>query len=215
MECRLFALLIQRFHDGELDAVVRAEYEQHRRGCAACRGLDERYAVVARALGAMPVYEPSPDFNRLVLARVDIAAYRASPARRVFAAVERSWNGCPIPVRRGVVAAALAALVIGVYKPLFDAVVRTVGEGVDGLWESMRFMHGLIGAAAGVWKASGAARNYEVVGETLLRALGRPAAGFHPVQLIALAALAAAAAVVLLRSHGSARRKGETNVCVL
>jgi hypothetical protein len=215
MDCRLYMLLIQRYHDGDLDAVARAEYERHRRVCAACRELDERYGLVAEALGAMPVYEPSPGFNRRVLSRVDIAAYRTGPARRFFIAVERSWNAFPIPVRRCAVVAAVSALVIGVYKPLFDYVVRTVGQGAGGLWEGMRFMHGLLGKAAIVWKASGAARDYEVVWQTLFRALPRPAAGLHPVQTIALAAVMVAAAVVLIRAFGSARRKGETNVCLL
>ena len=215
MECRLYSMLIQRYHDGELDAVARAEYERHRRACAACRELDARYALVAGALGAMPVYEPSPEFNRRVLSRVDVAAYRTSPAKRFFGAVERSWNALPIPVRRGAVVGVLAALVVGVYKPLFDYVVRTVGLGAGGLWEGMRFMHQLLGKAAGVMKASGAVRDYEVVGQTLLRALPKPAEGINPVQAIVLAAVLAAAAVVLIRVIGSARRKGESNVCLL
>ena len=215
MECRLYMLLIQRYHDGELDAVAGAEYERHRRACAACRELDGRYALVAGALGGMPVYEPSPGFNRRVLSRVDVAAYRTGPAKRFFGAVERSWNAFPIPVRRGAVVAVLSALVVGVYKPLFDYVVRTVGLGAGGLVEGMRFMHELLGKAVSVWRASGAIRDYEVVGQTLLRAIPKPAEGINPVQAIALAAVLIAAAFVLIRVVGSARRKGESNVCLL
>ncbi len=215
MECRLFTLLVQRYHDAELDAVARAAYEQHRRACAACRAIDASYAAVATALGDMPVYEPSPGFDRRVLSRVDVAAYRKGPVRSFFGNIERSWNAFPATVRRGAVVAAVAALVIGVYKPLFDFAVRTAGRGAGGLWEGMRFTHELLDKAVGVWKASGTVRNYEVVGQTLLRALQRPGAGLHPAQTIALVAIAAAAAVVLIRMLGSARRKGENNVCLL
>ena len=215
MECRLFALFIQRYHDGELDAVARALYERHRAGCAACREIDRRYALVAGALDLMSVHEPSPEFNRRVLARVDVAAYRRGPIRRSLAAVERSWNFLPIPVRRASVIAAISALVIGVYKPLFDFFIRGVGLGAGGLWERALAAQELLERAVGVWKASGAVRNYEVVGEMLLRALDRPAAGLHPAGAIAIAAIVVAAAIAAVRMLGSARRKGESNVCLL
>jgi tetratricopeptide (TPR) repeat protein len=51
MDCHLFALLIERYYDGELDLAERSEYEHHRRLCASCRALDERYAEAHNNLG--------------------------------------------------------------------------------------------------------------------------------------------------------------------
>jgi hypothetical protein len=215
MECRIFALLMQRYYDGELGAVSRAEYEQHRRSCRRCRALDERYASVVHALDDLPVFEPSSDFNERVLACVDAAAYRKSAGQRFAGFLERAWNAIPLAARRIAVVAGVCTLVIAIYKPILDYIIRSVGLGAGGLWEGMLFVRDLLGKAAGVWKASDAVRNYEVVGETLMRTLHRSAAGLHPIQTVAIAALVIVAAVALIRMLGAVRRKGETNVCLL
>lgn len=215
MDCGLFALLVQGYHDGELDAAERASYEQHRRSCEACRRLDERYARVVASLAAMPLFEPSPGFDRAVLSRVDLGAYRVSPARRFFGAIERRWNAAPIALRNGALAGLVCAAIVAVYKPLFDYIVATVGGGAGSVWAGMLLVRDVLARAAGVWKASEAVRNYEVVGQTVLRALHRATAGIGPAEAAAIAAVVVIAAIVLYRSFGPARRKGETHVGIV
>lgn len=215
MECGLFALLMQGYHDGELDAAARAEYEQHRRSCGACRRLDERYARVVASLSTMPLHEPSPGFDRAVLSRVDIGAYRVSPVRRFFRAIERRWNAAPIPLRNGALVGVVCAAVIAVYKPLFDYIVVTVGGGAGSLWAGMLMARDVLARAAGVWKASEAVRNYEVVGQMILRTLHRATVGVGPAEATAIAALIALVAILLYRTFGSTRSKGETHVGIV
>jgi len=215
MDCRLFALLIERYYDGALDLAERSEYENHRRLCAACRALEERYALVDSALGRLPLFEPSPDFDRRVMARVDVAAYRVSPARRAFGALGAVWNAVPAAARNGIIIAAVCAVFIAVYKPLLDFMIDTIQQGAEGVWSGMVFMKVLLGKAEVVWKEVGAVRTYQIVGETLARTLHRVAAGFSPLQIAAAITSLILVAFVLLRTVGAARRKGETNVGIL
>jgi hypothetical protein len=215
MECDLYRLLIQRYHDGELEPAERAEYENHRRRCEACRALDERFAFVAVALDTLPRFEPSSDFDARVLSRVDIAAYRVSPARRAVRAAGRAWNAVPIPARNGSIIAAVALFFIAVYKPLFDYMLVTIRHGAEALWTGAIFAKALFERIETIWRSAGAVRNYEIVGQTLLRALHRYAAGMNAAQIAAAIVSLVVIAVVLHRMLGAARRKGETHVGIL
>ena len=215
MKCHLFRLLIQRYYDGELDPAERAEYENHRRGCEACRALDNRYALLVAALDGVPLMEPSAVFNRSVLSRVDVAAYRVGPARTAVRALGSGWNAAPAPLRNGIVIAAVCALVIAVCTPLLDYMILTIRQGAEVLWSGMIFMRGLGPRIEVMWRSMGALRNYEVAGQMLLRAFHRLAGGANPVEAVVVIASLALVAVVLHRMLGAARRKGETNVCIM
>jgi len=215
MECHLFRLLIQRYYDGELEPAERAEYENHRRRCEACRSADARFALVTGALDTLTLFEPSPDFDAKVLSQVDIGAYRVGPARRAVRAVGRGWNAVPIPVRNGSLIAALGLFFIAVYKPLLDYMIMTIRQGAEMFWTGMIFVRALIGKMEAIWQGAGATRNYEIVGQTLLRAFHRYAAGMNAAQIAAGIVSLILVAVVLHRMLGAARRKGETHVGIL
>ncbi|MFA4948548.1 MAG: zf-HC2 domain-containing protein [Candidatus Krumholzibacteriia bacterium] len=215
MECRLFRLLIQRCHDGELEPAERAEYENHRRRCEACRSRDAHFALIAGALDELTIFEPSPDFDRKVLSQVDIGAYRVSPARRAVRAAGRGWNAVPVPVRNGSLVAALGFFFIAVYKPILDYMITTIRQGAEAFWTGTIFVRALLDKMEAIWKGAGAARNYEIVGQTLLRAFHRYATGMNSAQIAAAIFSLILVAVVLHRMLGAARRKGETNVGIL
>jgi hypothetical protein len=215
MECDLYRLLIQRYHDGELESAERAEYENHSHRCGACRALDERFALVSGALDGLPRFEPASDFDARVLSRVDIAAYRVSPAGRAARAAGRAWNAVPIPARNGSIIAAIGLFFIAVYKPLLDYMLATIRHGAEILWTGAIFARALFERIETIWKSAGAVRNYEIVGQTLLRALHRYAAGMNAAQVAAAIVSVVVIAVVLHRMLGAARRKGETHVGIL
>ena len=215
MECGLFHLLIERYHDGELDQAERATYENHRRQCEACRALDGRFASLVTALDGAPLFEPSAGFNARVMSQVDVAAYSVSPVRILFNAIGRRWNAMPVPVRNGAVIAFVCAVFIAVYKPLLDYMISTIGQGAVALWSGMVIMKDLVNKVEVVWKGIGTVRNYEVVGQTLLRTFRHAAAGLNPVQIAAVFAALILVGIVLYRVLAAARRKGETNVSIL
>jgi hypothetical protein len=215
VECHLFRLLIERYHDGELAPAERAEYENHRRQCEECRESDARFGMLIAALDQAPLFEPSADFDRGVLSRINPAAYRVSPARRAARAIERGWNAAPVLARNTIAIAALCAVIITVYQPLLDYMIVTIRHGAEALWSGMLFSRELAERVIMIWKGAGAVRNYEIVGQTLLRALHRFASGLNPVQGGLAIASVLLAAVVLYRLLGAARRKGETNVGIL
>jgi hypothetical protein len=215
MECHLFRLLIQRYYDGELDPAERAEYENHRRRCEDCRAIDGRYAVLVAALDKVPHLAPSAGFNRRVLSRIDVAAYRVGPARRAVRAIGSGWNAVPVPLRNGIVVAAVCALFIAVCTPLLDYMILTIRQGAEALWSGMIFMQGLGPRIEAIWRSIGAVRNFEVAFQMLLRAFHRMAAGLNPVEAVLVIVVGVLVAVVLHRMLGAARRKGETNVCIM
>jgi hypothetical protein len=215
MKCHLFRLLIQQYYDGELDPAECAEYENHRRQCAACRARDSRFALCVQALDDVPRLEPSADFNRRVLSQVDVASYRVSPAAAALRAIGRTWNGMPVALRNSGIIAAICAVFIAVYKPLLDYMIVTIRQGAEALWSATLLVRELGGRIAPLLRSNGAARSYEVVGQTLLRAFHHMVSGVNPVQVIVAISSLVLIAVVLRRTLEAARRKGENNVCIL
>ena len=215
MKCHLFRLLIQRYHDGELDPAERSEYENHRRHCVACRALDSRFGIVVDALDNAPSFEPSADFNRRVLSRVDIASFRVSLLRAALRAIGRAWNGVPIPLRNGGIIVAMCAAFIAVYKPLLDYMITTIRHGAESLWSGALLVQELGGRIAALVRSVSTARSYEVAGQTLLRAFHHIISELNPVQVVVAIASLVLVAVVIRSVLGAARRKGETNVCIL
>jgi anti-sigma factor RsiW len=215
MKCHLFRLLIQRYYDGELDPAERSEYESHRRRCSACRALDSRFAVLVDALDHAPSFEPSADFNRRVLSRIDVASFRVNPARAAFRAIGRALSAVPIPLRNAGIVTAICAGFIAVYKPLLDYMITTIGHGAEALWSGMLFVQELGGRIAALVRGVSAAQSYEVAGQTLFRAFHHILSELNPVQAVVAIASLVFVAVVIRRMLGAARRKGETDVCIL
>ena len=215
MDCRLFELLMQRYHDGDLDRVERAEYESHLRGCASCRDAEARYARVVSMLGSVPRFEPSSDFNARVLARVDVAAYRLTPVRRAARAIEHAWRAMPVPLRNGGLVVGAFALFVAAYRPFFWYLVSIVEQGARSASTGALFLRALLEKIASVSKGSGTLRQYQVAGETLLRALQKLFGGMHPLEIAVLYVSVILVVVVLYRRVAAARRKGETNVGVV
>jgi len=214
MECHLFRLLIQRYYDAELDPAQRSEYENHRRGCGECRALDGRFAFLVGVLDNVPRFEPSADFNRRVLSHVDVAAYRVSVPRAALRAIGRGWNGMSIPLRNSAVVVAVCAVFIAVYKPLLDYMIMTARQGAEALWSGTLLVRELGDKIALIWRSIGTVQNYEIVGQTLLRAFHHIVSGLNPVQVAVAIAAVVFVAVALHRVFGAAQRKGESDVCI-
>jgi anti-sigma factor RsiW len=215
MECGHFDLLMQRYYDGELGPAERAEYENHRRQCVACRELDGSFALLVAALNDAPLFEPSPGFSARVLSQVNIAAYRTSPARKALVALGRLWGGMPVAVRNSAVIAFIGVVFIAVYKPLLDSMVSTIGRGAIALWSAIVIVQELVKKMGFVVRGTGTAQNYEVVGRTLVRAFRHAAAGMNLVQVTLVVTALIFVGIVIFRMVGSARRKGESNGSIL
>jgi anti-sigma factor RsiW len=214
MDCHLYRLLMQRYYDGELESAERAAFENHRRGCEACRAEDAAFAAVFSLLESVPRFEPRSDFDARVLARVDVAAYRVRPARKAANAIDRAWNAVPAPLRNAAVIVASAAFFITLYRPLLMYLVSVVGGGAASAWSGVLFMRALAEKMIVVTKGSGTLRNYEVVGQTLQRTFLRMLGGMHPHEM-ALVIVSIAVVVAVIYRMASARRKGETHVGIV
>lgn len=214
MDCHLFRLVMQRYYDGELEPAERAEYENHRRGCEACRAEDAAFASVFSLLESVPRFEPRSDFDARVLARVDVAAYRVRLARRAANAIGRAWNAVPVPLRNAAVVVAAGAFFVTLYRPLLTYLVSVVGRGAGSAWTGVLFLGVLAEKTVVVWKGAGTLRNYEVVGQTLQRTFLRMLGGMHPHE-IALVVVSIALVVVVIYRMAAARRKGETHVGIV
>ncbi|HSG29840.1 MAG TPA: zf-HC2 domain-containing protein, partial [Candidatus Krumholzibacterium sp.] len=129
MNCRLFKMLIQSYHDGELELGEMAEYENHRDRCAACAQADAEFASVFTALSGIGHLEPSPGFNASVMAHVDVARYRVSAWKKIWLSVRGFWRGLPSPIQATTVVASVFALFVGIYTPflmMMMAAARTL-----------------------------------------------------------------------------------------
>lgn len=211
MDCHLFAILIQKYHDGDLDTVERSAYERHRDTCAGCAELDRRYAEVFSALDAAPLFEPSADFDERVMSQVDMARYRTSPARRVTGLLGRLGGRIPYPARRLIPVGIALAIFVVVYRP-FLTFILTTGQRTAALVGS------LIVGARELWSRSGvlvdnllSAQNYRLAVEVLSRAAGKAFSAISPVYWGVAIAVFAAVVVTLVRTARGSWSKGETD----
>lgn len=214
MECHLFKNLIQRYYDGELEPVEIAEYEQHRRSCEACRELDAEFAGVFAALEGIPRLEPSVDFNRKVMAGVDVARYRESPVRKVIGVFGGTWGRLPAPIRVTGTITAVFALFVSAYRPLLDILIGAL-QATAALFGSIivltrelpRLMDHLV-------EQLNSFKNYEVALKTIINAFHSIAYELNITYILA-AALAVAVLLFLIRMARVASGKGETHASVI
>ncbi|MBN1884517.1 MAG: zf-HC2 domain-containing protein [Candidatus Krumholzibacteriota bacterium] len=211
MDCHLFAILTQKYHDGELDAAERAAFERHRESCAACAEIDRRYAEVFSALDAIPLHEPSADFNGRVMERVDVARYRTSAARRFAGGLGRFVERVPYPIRRLTPVAVAFALFVIVYRP-FSTFLLDAGQHGAALVGSL-----MIGARE-IWAHSGvlvnnllSAQNYRLAAEVLGRAGGKVFSSISPLYWGVAVAFLAIVVVTLVWTARGSWSKGETD----
>jgi hypothetical protein len=212
MDCHLFGLLIQRYHDGDLSSVERAEYENHRRACTSCRILDERFSAVFASLGVMGRFEPSEGFNEAVLSQVDIARYRVSAARKALRAFDAWWNRVPSPVRVGGVLATIFVLFVTAYRPFLDFLVSIGTRTLAVFGSGIVVLKELAGKSETVLEYLSSAHNYRIAMEALLRTFQK-LIDTVPITHVALATFAILVVlVIVIKAARGVWRKGETHV---
>ncbi|UCF05052.1 MAG: zf-HC2 domain-containing protein [bacterium] len=215
MDCHLFHMLIQRYYDGLLDAIERADYENHRRTCPACRLADSEHATVFRALDGIPRLVPSQSFNAKVLAQVDISRYRVGAAKKVSNAIGRGWFWIPFPVRVGIGISAVFALFVTAYGPFIDF-FASLGERFTALIGSgMIAVRELAIRSETLIKSLGSATNYRLAGEVLLATFQRWIAGLPLSYIVMATAVMIIVLLFAIRAARTAWSKGETHVSVL
>lgn len=213
MDCHLFKLLMQRYYDGELDAVSVSEYERHRRACEVCGKLDAEYAALFAALGSIPLIGPSDSFNAKVLARVDVSRYRVSVGRRAIGAFGGVWSHVPAPARTGGVVAIVFALFVSAYRPLLDLLIGILRGAAAIIGSVMLFTGELPGMSRHLLKYFSAVENYKLAGATILKALQRVALELH-ITYIVMAIVAFVLLLCIVRIARIAARKGETHASI-
>ncbi|HUV36834.1 MAG TPA: zf-HC2 domain-containing protein [Patescibacteria group bacterium] len=211
MDCHLFRILLQRYHDGELDAVERAEYERHLTRCTACRELDHQFTEVFRALDGIPLMEPADDFNARVMTHVNVSRYRARRGRRAIRVIENAWWWVPRPVRIAIPVCAAFALFAVVYTPVLEFLLATGERALAFAGSSLLVIKELAGRSGAVLEFLGTAAHYRVAGEVLVRTVHRIAAEI-PITYIGLAAVALVFVFyMVIRAARIAWKKGDTN----
>ncbi len=212
MECHLFRILLQRYHDGELDPAERAEYERHMARCTACRELDHQFTAVFEALDGIPLLAPADDFNARVMAQVDVSRYRARRRRRAFRAIENVWWWVPRPIRIAMPVCVAFALFAGVYKPVLEFLLVAGQRALAFAGSGLLVIKELAGRSESVIEFFSSAAHYRIAGEVLARTVHRIATEV-PVAYVGLAAVALVFVFyVIVRATRIAWNKGDTNV---
>jgi len=215
MNCRHFEMLIQKYHDGELDTAGMAEYEAHLAACRSCRDMDMRFAAVFEALDGIPLAEPSAGFDSGVMARVHVARYRKSAASRAGAAVRNGWDRIPFPARVASGIAAVFGLFIAVYTPMLGMIASAAGRTASLAGSGFYIARRIIEDPSVIGSYLATSTNYRLAGRILLSTFERQISGIQLSHLL-MAGLAAAVLIVLVvRATRIAWSKGETHVSII
>jgi hypothetical protein len=215
MNCRHFEMLIQKYHDGELAAAERAEYESHLASCPSCGELDAQFTIVFGALDGIPLAEPSPGFDRQVMTRVDVARYRRKAARRTWIAVRNMWDRIPRPARVTAGIAAVFGLFIGVYTPIIGMISATAARAVSYISSGLYISKRVIEDPSLIGKYLLSSTNYRLAGRILLETFERQVSGIQLSHIVVAGLSAAVIVVLLVRATRAAWRKGETHVSII
>lgn len=212
MKCHLFTILLQRYHDGDLDPGERAEYERHRMECVACRTLDRQFSEVFEALDGIPLFEPTADFNAKVMAQVDVSRYRRRRVRKVYRVLENAWWWVPKPVRIALPACVVFGLFASIYTPVLEFLVFIGQRVLAFAGSSLLVIKELAGRSDVVFEFLSSAANYKVAGEVLARTMHRIFSEI-PIVYIGLAAVGLLFVLfVVIRTARIAWKKGDMNV---
>jgi hypothetical protein len=210
VDCHLFKILIQRYHDDELDPVAISDYERHLRGCETCRALDGEYAAIFGVLGKIPRFEPSDRFDAEVMSRVDISRYRVSAARRFVSIFGGAWNRMPSSVRVGTALTGVFALFVTIYRPLLQLLIDMLRGAATLVGSMLLLTRELPNLGSDLKDGLSAVESYKVAGETILNAMQRIASAL-PVTYILIPFVAAVLLLFLVRITRAIAKKGETH----
>jgi hypothetical protein len=214
MECRLFEIMIQKYYDGELSLSERARYENHRAQCERCRKLDADYALVFEGLGDMEIYHPSADFDKRVLAAVDISRYRASVMGRILRRIEFVWQRVPSFARITGVLVVFFIIFLTVFRPLLNVTLQWSERFVNILGSAIVAIQKLAERGPVIVSHLISIESYRAAGETLLDVASRLIAE-SPVFIVAI--LSVVLLVILFLIVGRTRltgKKGENHVSI-
>lgn len=212
MECHLFKMLVQKYHDGELDLAGMAEYENHFMECGECRRLDAQFAGVFSALDGIKLLEPSPGFDMNVMAHVDVARFRVSIARKAWISLRGLWQGLPKPLRVTGIAAPVFALFVAVYSPILLTMVLIAKKGVGVAGYGLYMIRKVVEDPSIIIHYLNLFEKYRVAGKILIKTAHRQAGGI-PVTYSGLGiVIAVVMLVVIIRMTRIAWSKGETHV---
>jgi len=214
MDCNLFKLLIQKYYEGELSPVERAEYESHRSSCENCMKLDREFAIIFSTLDEIPMYEPSADFDSRVLSRIDISRYRKGVVSRLLGTLSSYWYGLPAPARFVTTAGIIIFALIVSVNPALDVFIAGLSKGTIFLTWIVNQLQTIFDRLAPTFSAIFSIEIYEIAGRTILRAFKLTAGSemFRGISLTILIVVLMIAFFEIIRKQS--RRKGETNVCV-
>lgn len=215
MNCRHFEMLIQKYHDGELDAAEMAEYENHIESCPSCMGLDAEFASVFGALDEIPLAEPSPGFDMGVMARVDVARYRKSAFSRAGAVVRSGWDRIPFPARVAGGIAAVFGLFIAVYTPMIGVIVAAAGKTASFVGSGLYIVRRIIEDPSVVGTYLTTSTNYRLAGRILLETFEKQVSGIQLSHIVVAGLSAAVLVILVVRATRIAWSKGETHVSII
>ena len=215
MNCRHFEMLIQKYHDGELGAAERAEYESHLASCPSCLELDAHFAAVFGALDGIPLAEPSPGFDSSVMARVDVTRYRKNAASRIGVAIRSEWDRIPFPARVAAGIAAVFGLFVAVYTPMIGMIAAVAGKAVTYAGSGLYVAKRVIEDPSAIGNYLATSTNYRLAGRILLETFERQVSGIQFSHLGILGLSVVVIVVLVVRATRIAWRKGETHVSII
>ncbi len=215
MNCRHFEMLIQKYHDGELDVPERAEYESHLASCHSCRELDMQFAAVFGALDEIPLAEPSPGFDAGVMARVDVARYRKSALSRAGTAVRGGWDRLPFPARVASGIAAVFGLFIAVYTPMIGMIASAAGRSATFVGAGLYIARRIIADPSVIGNYLATSTNYRLAGRILLETVEKQVSGIQLSHLVIAGLSTVVLVVLIVRATRIAWSKGETHVSII
>jgi hypothetical protein len=204
MDCRHFEMLVQRYHDGELNA-----------SCGPCRELDARFAAVFGALDDVPLAEPSAGFDAAVMSRVDVARYRSSALSRAAAAVRGGWDWLPRPLRITAGIAAVFGLFVAVYTPMIGMIASASRQLFSYIGSGLFIARRIIEDPSVISKYLATSTNYRLAGRILIETFEKLMSGVHIPHIVIAGLSALVVLVILVRVTRTVWSKGETHVSII
>ena len=212
MDCHLFTLLIQKYHDGELERAVKAEFETHLAGCKKCQELESYYSEAFSALENMQVYQPSTAFNNRVMAKVNVRKYKRSFLAVILGRISGRVNLLPGYIRVTGAVAGVFALFMYIFRPVF-LYILSAGESLIGftatLADVFKRSRTIIDIVVNYFKSD---NGFVLAVMILFRKIKEIAAQIPMGYFITVFVLACLVVLLVARISRSTWRKGESHV---